>query len=466
MAPALHIRIDRSAKTTLAEQIRQGVLAAISSGALAPGARLPSWITLAAQLGVARGTVKSAYERLTDEQVLVSSRAGGTRVAGHPAGTARTASARKDSVPALYDYLLGVHGIFQMGVPAPDSLPIRLLARLRAQAARAETEARAIYPDPRGEAALRREIAAHVALARGLECSPSQVFVTAGFAGALGLVLSVLGVEGREAWVENPGFFQSRQALEFARLVTVPVPVDDEGIDVSRGMALSPHAALAMVTPGQQAPMGATLSLERRLELIAWAARTDAWIIEDDYLGELQLHRRAAPALASLDGSGRVIHIGSFSKTVSPALRLGFVIVPPALAPRFAEAALYLGSAPGPSVQHAIAQFMREGHYMRHLRRLKRLYAARGEALKATWEQRGYRVHIGGLAAVVRLPDSVCDVEVAERALRQGLAPSPLSPWYAPGTRAESGLVLGVATVDEKQIPAACDRLDALIHAA
>ena len=464
MAPALHIRIDRSAKATLAEQIRLGVIAAINSGALAPGARLPSWITLAAQLGVARGTVKSAYERLADEQVIVSSRSGGTKVANHPVGSGRAAhSTETDTQPALYQHLLAGPAIFQMGVPASDGFPTNLLARLRAQAARDEVAAPAIYPDPRGAIEFRREIAAHVALARGLECRPSQIFITTGFAGALGMTLRVLGAEGRQAWMENPGFFQSRKALELARLVTVPIPVDEDGIDVSYGIGNAPDAALALVTPGQQAPLGATLSLNRRLELIAWAARTGAWIIEDDYLGELQLNRRAAPALASLDRDGRVIHIGSFSKTISPALRLGFVVAPTHLVDRFAEAALGFGSAPGPAVQLAIAQFMREGHYMRHLRRMKRIYSARSEALQAELERKGYRVHIGGLAAVVHLPDGTSDVIAAQNALRQGLAPSPLSPWFNPGTEHQAGLLLGIATVKEAQIPAACEQLHQLI---
>lgn len=466
MTTAWPIRIDRSAKDTLAEQIRQGVIAAINRGALAPGARLPSWISLAAQLGVARGTIKSAYERLADEQVIVSSRSGGTRVAQHPPGVGRAApSAGADTPSGPYPHLLAGPAIFQMGVPAADAIPTSLLTRLRAQAARAEVAAPAVYPDPRGDIELRREIAAHVALARGLECHPSQIFITAGFAGALGITLRVLAAEGRQAWMENPGFFQSRKALELARLVPVPIPVDEDGIDVSHGMDKAPDAALALVTPGQQAPLGATLSLKRRLELIAWAARANAWILEDDYLGELQLNRRAAPALASLDRDGRVIHMGSFSKTISPALRLGFIVAPTALVPRFAEATLCFGSAPGPAVQRATAQFMREGHYMRHLRRLKRIYSARSEALQVALERKGYRVRIGGLAAIVHLPDDVSDVSIAQHALDRGLAPSPLSPWFSPGTEHTSGLLLGVATVNEKQVSAACQQLHRLIGA-
>jgi GntR family transcriptional regulator/MocR family aminotransferase len=463
MPHVLDIRIDRSATSTLTEQIRLGVLAAIRSGALAPGAKLPSWQALAAQLGVARGTVKSAYERLADEQVIVSSRPGGTRVAEHPSATRCAPTAGSEDVPELYQHLFVGPAMFQMGVPASDCFPASLFARLRAHAARREVSAPAVYPDPRGELELRREIAAHLALARGIECRPSEIFVTAGFAGALEFTLRVLGLEGRTAWMEDPGFFQSRMALKLARLVPVPVPVDEDGIDVARGIEQCPDAALALVTPGQQAPLGATLSLSRRVALIRWAERTGAWIIEDDYLGELQLQRRAAPALASLDHKGRVIHIGSFSKTISPALRLGFIVAPAGLVDLFTEAVMCLGSAPGPAVQLATARFMREGHYMRHLRRMKRVYSARGEALQSALERKGYHVQIGGLAALVCLPDGVPDVSVAKEARAHGLAPEPLSTWFAPSSVRKSGLLLGVATADEARLSPACERLHHLI---
>ena len=464
MPDALDIRIDRSAASTLTEQIRSGVLAAIRSGALAPGAKLPSWQALAAQLGVARGTVRSAYERLADEQVIVSSSPGGTRVAEHPA-TARTVpAAGSEDVPELYQHLFVGPAMFQMGVPASDCFPTSLFARLRAHAARREVAAPTTYPDPRGELEFRREIAAHLALARGIQCRPSQIFVTAGFAGALEIALRVLRMEGRTAWMENPGFFQSRMALELAQLVPVPVPVDDEGMDVHHGIEQCPDAALALVTPGQQAPLGGTLSLGRRVALIAWAARTGAWIIEDDYLGELQLRRRAAPALASLDHDGRVIHIGSFSKTISPALRLGFIVAPAGLVDQFTKAVMCLGSAPGPAVQHATARFMHEGHYMRHLRRMKRVYCTRGAALQGALEGKGYQVQIGGLAALLRLPDEVPDIAVAREARAWGLAPEPLSPWFAAGGSRQSGLLLGIATADEAKLSIACDRLHQLIE--
>ncbi|HEY0505772.1 MAG TPA: PLP-dependent aminotransferase family protein [Lysobacter sp.] len=465
MAATLRLRLDRSSRITLAEQIRAGILAAVESGTLAPGARLPSWLDLAAQLGVSRGTVKTAYERLADEQIIVAHGPGGSRVSDHAASAASATAtpAQPDPLPALYQDFFSGPAIFQMGVPASDCFPASLFARLRANAARLEVAAPAVYPDPRGEFELRRVIAGHLGLARGIQCHPSQVFVTAGYAGALGLVLRVLQCEGRTAWMEDPGFFQGRMALELAGLSLVPVPVDEDGMDVRHAIEHAPHAALALVTPGQQAPLGATLSLARRVQLIDWAARNEAWVIEDDYLGELQLKRRAAPALASLDRNGRVVHIGSFSKTISPTLRLGFAVVPAALAPRFAEAAMCLAPAPGPAVQLATAEFMRDGHFMRHLRRMKRIYAARSEALQAALLAKGYTAHAGGLAVLLRLPEGTDDVAICREAQAFGLAPVPLSAWHSPAGPRPPGLLLGVSTAVEAQVPAACERLHRLI---
>jgi GntR family transcriptional regulator/MocR family aminotransferase len=453
-------QLDRSAKTPLAEQIRQGVSAAIESGVLAPGARLPSWLDLAAQLGVARGTVRTAYEKLTAAQLIVASRATGTRVADRP-----PVAVRQETPPEPGSFIESYRrrtagpAIFQMGVPAQDAFPAKLFASIRARAVRAEASAPALYPDPRGELELRREIAAYLALARGVECSPSQVFVTAGFSGGLGLALRVLGLEGRKAWTEDPGYPFTRRGLELARLSLAPVPVDAEGLDVDHGLRHAPDAALAVVTPGQQAPLGVPLSLARRLRLLDWAAQQGAWVIEDDYLSELQLKGRAAPALASLDRAGRVIHIGSFSKTLSPALRLGFLVVPPTLASRFAETATCLAPPPGPSTQLAIAEFMREGHYLRHLRRAKRIYAVRRDALIRQLRPRAPDVEITGLAARLPLPDGAPDEAIARELRAFGLAPVPLSPWHASPASARAGLLLGVATAPPEQLARACARL-------
>lgn len=463
MPQPLKIELDRSAKTPLAEQIRMAIGAAIEGGVLAPGARLPSWLDLAAQLGVARGTVRLAYDRLSDAQLIVASRAAGTRVADRPP---ERPQAEEHSDPGsfmqMYQQLTSGPAIFQMGVPAQETLPARLFTKVRSFALRAESSAFVGYPDPRGELELRREIAAYLAIARGMACSPAQIIVTSGFSGGLGLALRVLGLDGQKAWFEDPGFPFTRHGLELARLALVPVPVDEHGIDVDYGLRHAPDAALALVTPGQQAPLGATLSLARRLQLLDWAKKQGAWIIEDDYLSELQLSARAAPALASL--GQRVIHIGSFSKTISPALRLGFVVAPLPLASRFAEVAACLAPAPWLSVQLATAQFMREGHYMRHLRRLKRLYSAQRDGLLKCLDVLGFETKCAGLAVLVRLPDGAPDVTIFRESLAFGLGPAPLSPWYMSPAGARSGLLLGIATAPERNLARNCERLQEVIR--
>lgn len=465
MVQHLPLQLDRSAKTPLAEQIRKGIAAAIESGVLAPGARLPSWLDLAAQLGVARGTVRSAYETLSAAQLIVASRAAGTRVADRPPLAARPEPPPEaGSFMQMYRDFTAGPAMFQMGVPAQEVFPAKLLARLRSHAIRAISSAPARYPDPCGELDFRREIAAYLAVARGIECSPAQVFITAGYGAGLGLALRVLGLHEGKAWIEDPGFLSTRHGLQLAGLSPVPIPVDADGIDVDHGLQQAPDATLAVVTPGQQAPLGFPLSLARRLRLLDWAARQGAWVVEDDYLGELQLKGRATPALASLDRAGRVIHIGSFSKTISPTWRLGFLVAPASLASRFAEVVACLAPAPGPDIQAATAAFMRDGHYLRHLRRTKRIYSAQRDALLECLRPRTEEVAVAGLAVLLSLPAGTPDLAIAREALPFGLAPAPLSLWYASADSARPGLLLGVATAPPKHLARSCDRLFGIIE--
>lgn len=467
MSKSLDLNLDRAAKIPLAEQIRRGVAMAIEDGVLAPGARLPSWQDLAAQLGVARGTVRTAYEKLAAGQLIEASRATGTRVAQRPRALVRS-EPPPDEGSFMSIYLERTQGptLFQMGVPAAETFPATLFARIRAHAIRAEATVAPLYPDPRGEFELRREIASYVAVARGITCSPSQVMITGGFGAGLGLSLSVLGLAGQTAWIENPGFPWTRKGLELARLSLAPIPVDADGIDIDHGLRHHPDAKLILVTPGQQAPLGSILSLERRLRLLEHAAAHQVWVIEDDYLSELQLSGRAAPALASLDRDGRVIHIGSFSKTISPTIRLGFLIAPLALASRFADVAACLAPAPCPAVQVAIAEFMREGHYMRHLRRTKRAYAAKRKALldRLQTAMPPDQVAAAGLAVLLKFLKGTSDIAVAREVSAFGMAPSPLSAWYASADNAESGLLLGIATAPTKHLARSCDRLFEVIR--
>ncbi|UKJ75237.1 PLP-dependent aminotransferase family protein [Azospirillum brasilense] len=464
----LDIALSRTAKVPLSAQIHAALRDAIRNGRLAGGARLPSWRDLAVQLGVSRGTVRDAYERLIDEQLAVGLGAAGTRVAeGAMAGPSPDGPVQAPSFPELFSNFERAPLPFQMGVPAQDAFPFTLWSRIVGRAARAAAAAPVGYPDPRGHPDLRREIAAVLAIARGIRCTPEQIFITAGYSGALGLVIRALRLDGATAWMEEPGFPLTRRALHLAGMTVVPVPTDGAGIDVDAGLARAPAAGLAVVTPGQQAPLGVTMTLQRRLALLEWASRAGAWIVEDDYLSELQLKGRAAPALASLDRDGRVLHAGTFSKTISPALRLGFLMVPPGLTGLFGEAAACLSPAPAAAMQRAVADFMAGGHYFRHLRRMKRLYAVRQQALLATMrDAAGAESPMaveasGSLSVRLDLPPGSRDVGIAAAAQADGLAPVPLSPWYADGPEAARprGLLLGITNLQERRLSDDCRRL-------
>ena len=294
---------------------------------------------------------------------------------------------------------------------------------------------------------MRREIAAYVAIARRISCTPSQVIITTGYGGGLGLAIHVLKLDGRKAWVENPGYPINRSFLAFAGIKPVPIAVDADGMMVESAVLSDPDAALAIVTPGQQAPLGMTMSSRRRNALLAWAADTNAWIIEDDYLGELQLSGRAAPALATDNADGRVIYIGTFSKTISPTLRLGYVIVPPGLEARFGEGAASFAPAPSPFLQSAIAEFIRGGHYLRHLRRMKTLYVARRDLLIEHLTQSRMSEHadleVAGLSVVIKLAHAD-DLPITRAARKHHLAAAPLSNWYFGGSADQSGVLLSV----------------------
>jgi GntR family transcriptional regulator/MocR family aminotransferase len=459
----LPIKVDRARRTPLAAQIYGAIREGIENGRLTSGARLPSWRDLAAQLGVSRGTVRAAYDRLIAEQFAIGLGPAGTRVAERqPLSSPPEWSQEPQLLPELFYGFGSMPLAFQMGVPAQDAFPFKLWSRIVTRETRQAAAAPVTYPDPRGDPELRKEVAAYLGLARGLQCNPSQVLITGGFSGALGLAIRGLQLERMGAWIEDPGFPLTRTALGLAGMAVTGVPVDAEGLDVAAGVQTAAGAKLAVVTPGQQAPLGMTMSLPRRLALLAWARRNDAWIIEDDYLSELQLKGRAAPALASLDHGGRVLYIGSFSKTISPALRLGFIVVPPELVRSFGELAACLAPAPAAAVQRAVAEFLREGHYIRHLRRMKRLYTARREALlRCLGEMASGSITVqatAGLAVVLLLPEFMSDVDIASRALPFGLAPAPLSPWYTQSPR-QQGFLLGVTNLNERRLPADGRRL-------
>jgi GntR family transcriptional regulator/MocR family aminotransferase len=460
-------------------QIHERIRSAILAGRLPPGTRLPSWDSLAGQLGVARGTVKAAYDWLAGEGYVVGRGPAGTVVnpdlrvpleepGGAPAEVPPPAAIGPGAEPAPFDMPSGVTARpFQPGVPALDAFPRKLWCRLAARHAGQLRPAEMGYQDPAGHPALRAAIAGYLGVPRGIACSPAQVFVTAGFAGALDLLTRALLRPGDRVWVEDPGFPRTRQALALAGAEIVPVPVDREGLDVIQGLARAPDARFAVVTPSHQAPLGMPLSLPRRLGLLSWAARSGGWIVEDDYYGEFRFAGPPPPALKGLDAAGRVIYAGSFSKVLLPALRLGYAVVPEPEVGRFARAASHLVPAQAPPMQQAVAGFMADGHFGRHIRRMRGLYAQRRRALvEALREACGTRARVEdrdtGMHLLLRLPPGSDDVALARRAAGHGLGPVPLSVW-AVEVDCGPGLLLSFTNIPAEAAGEQAHRLAALL---
>lgn len=449
---------------SLTHQVCDNIRTAINDGRLEIGARLPSVRDLAAQLGVARGTVQAAYDALVSELLLSTGGSAGTRVIARP--PIHVALPQAPIARPLATMLRGFSLTalpFQTGVPAQDAFPTKLWASLLGRAVRDDAMRPTTYSDPRGHPELRAQIAAYLAIARGIRCMPDQVIVTACYRAGLALALQVLGATGQRAWMEEPGYPITRMGLEMAGVIPIGVRVDGEGLDVAAGVALAPDARIAIVTPGQHSPLGATMSHARRQTLLGWAAAADGWIIEDDYLGELQLGARAAPALASGDATGRVIHVGSFSKTLKPGIGIGFVVAPMALATRFGLAAATLGPSFFVPSQLAVAQMLAEGHYLRHLRSMKRLYAERLATLHRALAPDHPLETVAGPIALLRLPPEVDDMTLVRRAPELGIAPSPLSPWFQHAANRTPGLMLSATNLRPNRVEEAVAALRRLL---
>jgi GntR family transcriptional regulator/MocR family aminotransferase len=444
------ITIDPAEPGPLYLQIATRLRSAIATGALSSGARLPSARTLSAQLGVARGTVDAAYDLLAGEGAIEPRGAAGTIISVQVNGLAK---APAQWALGLARPRIAAHAAplpFQRGLPALDAFPRKLWSALTAKAARAMTEADLAYPDACGALALREEIVAYVGLARGVVCAPHQVFVTPGYQGALTFVRQVLIRPGDAVWVEDPGHPQAFQAMEVGGASLVPVPVDAEGMRVQAGVAAAPRAKLAVVTPTHQSPLGVSMSLPRRMALLAWAEEARAWVLEDDYDAEFRYTGPSPPSLKSLDRGERVLFGGSFSKTLYPGLRLGYLVVPDALIETMTRAARLITRGPPLLEQNVTAAFMAGGHFARHVKRMRGLYARRRAALAEALSGH-FQVELaaGGMHLLARLPDGVDDGDVVRRALAAGLAPmalSGLSIAHHPG----HGLMLGFTNVREE----------------
>jgi GntR family transcriptional regulator/MocR family aminotransferase len=312
------------------------------------------------------------------------------------------------------------------------------------------------YGDAKGYMPLREAIAEYLGAARAVRCEPSQILVTTGSQQGLQLSAQVLLDTNERVWVEEPGYPGARQALMMAGAKLVPVPVDHEGLDVAEGIRRARSAHAVYITPSHQYPLGVTMTATRRMLLLHWAMRTGAWIIEDDYDSEYRLGGRPIASLQGLDTDARVIYIGTFSKVMFPALRLGYVVVPKDLVEAFSTARDATDQFSSTLYQAALADFIRQGHFARHVRRMRMLYIERRTALVETIRQRlsDKLTVIGaeaGLHLVTLLSRGVNDVAISLRAAEMGISAMPLSSCYAQPPLV-GGLILGYGGTDARQI--------------
>lgn len=457
-ASALDLQIDRTLELPMYLQICARFKTAIEQGHLHAGDRVPAVRALATELNLARGTVEMAYRILTDEGYLQVRGAAGTIVS--PSLPQPVVQKRQAVLPETMASTLDHDGKapkpLQLGLPALDAFPRKVWNRLVGHRLRSSEPMRLGYPHPAGYEQLRERIATYLGVSRGVACVPEQVFITTGLRNTLELTLSSLSTAGDGFWFEDPGYILARPFLQNAAVKVVPVPVDEHGMMVEAGKRLDPYARFAMVTPSHQSPLGVTLSLERRMALLEWASSSGSWIIEDDYDSEFRYQGRPLPALKSLDRNDRVIYAGTFSKVLFPGLRLAYAVAPLSAVARFQAVSSNLNAGCPYLFQAGVADFMADGHFSRHLKKMRQLYAERRMVTQQVFQEvLGERVRIdlrpGGLHMLASLADHENDVMLTERAREQGLALHALSRWYI-DAKPRQGLLLGFANViDEKE---------------
>ena len=471
----MELHVTLAGRRDLSGQIYSQLRAAILDGRLRPGDGVPPTRELAARLGVARNTAGAAYERLISEGFLAGKIGAGTFVAGSAARTTspRRAPAAADLRPRALWESIPPEPIasppcghdFQLGVPDSRLFPYTSWRRLVARELRPSRLRQAGYGDPSGDPALRETIARHIGTARSVQAGADDVMVTNGAQQALDLIARVLVEPGSLVAVEDPGYPMARLAFQAHGARIAPVPVDGEGLVVE---SLPAAARLVYVTPSHQFPLGMAMSLARRLQLLAWAERKGSVIVEDDYDSEFRFGGRPLEPLQCLDREGRVLYVGSFSKVLLPALRLGYLVAPASLRPALRAARMLTDSHSPLATQAALARFMDEGLFARHVRSARREYQVRRERLeRALARDLADRVEpvpgAAGLHLGVRFRDPAIDAEeVARRAAIAGVGVTPFSR-YAVAT-APSGLALGYGAIAAPRIDEGIRRLAACMR--
>ena len=483
----LSIQIDHEAHQALSTQLCVALRDIILTGGFAAGERLPATRTLARDLKLSRTTIIEAFSRLTAEGLIESRTGSGTFVSTVMATTRpRPPKAVPPTLPLAAPRLSTVMSqaiarfgerqrlphaprAFTTALPAFDAFPMAQWSRLSAKYLRGARDDVMGYGDPYGAPALRRAVASHLRANRGITCDPEQVFIVGGAHQAFHLIGTMLLNPGDKVWFENPGAIGARNSLIASGAELVPVPVDDEGLCVAVGLKLARKFRLAFVTPSHQQPLGSVMSLKRRFALLHAAEQANAWVIEDDYDGEFFFGGRPPPTLKSVDTTGLVIYVGTFSKSLFPALRLGYLLAPPALVDTFRIVmSKFLQGVPS-HTQGVVGEFIDEGHFAAHTRRMRQTYLERHDALvhAAGRHLKGLLDVVptdSGLHTVGYLARALREADIAQDADRRDIAVSPIGR-FAIAPVAVNGLVLGFGSVAPKAIEAGVKMLASVIDA-
>lgn len=485
--PTAAVSLDRTSAAPLYQQLYHALRTAIVEGRISSGTRLPSSRALAADLDISRNTVIAVYDQLSSEGYVTGVAGSGTFVAAvvpdstmeaHAAANARSATPAAATALARFGRVAQeIHPApapfytwqpFMPGVPDVSRFPTRIWRALTMHHWDRSPERLLGSHPSAGHETLRAAITGYLGATRGIDCIPDQIIIVSGTQQSVSLATRVLLEPGQRVWVENPGYGAAKLAFHAAGAKLVPVPVDGEGLRVSDGRALCEGASAAYVTPSNQFPLGVTMSAGRRFALLDWASECDAWILEDDYDSEFRYSGRPVAALQGLDRSNRVIYMGTFSKVLFPSLRLGYMIVPVDLAPTFAAAQAIDNGPVGTIEQAVLADFLLQGHFARHVRRMRKLYAERQATfLKLIHTELAGLVSAShapaGIHLIGWLPPGVDDRSIARSAASNGVWVVPLST-LADGRLERPGLVMGYAGGDEASMRAGIARLGSAIR--
>lgn len=466
--------IVRGNGTSLFNQIYEALRQAILSNRLHVGVQLPATRLLAKELKVSRNTVMAVYEQLVAEGYLQGKGGSGTFVATDlPVDLLET---RNEIIPAkstssrqiakrsrvffetsfCFTSTPNKPRAFQTGFSAIDEFPVEVWTRITSRKLRTMPRHRLDYCETQGYPLLQEEVAKYLAASRGVRCEANQVIIVAGSQQGLDLIARVLLDEGDEAWIEDPSYFGAKGALLASGAKLIPVPLDSEGLNIKQGEQFSKKPRLAYVTPSHQFPMGVVMSLSRRLELLEWANKNSAWIIEDDYDSEFRYEGKPLMTLQGLDDDNRVIYIGTFSKVLFPSLRLGYIVVPPDLVESFTNALSFILFHAPMIEQVVLTDFIKKGHFGRHIRRMRNFYAARQKVLLNVLNKRlsdylEVEKDVAGMHLVAWLKNGLNDKEVAEKALEYGVYAPPVS-FYCTKAKLPDGILLGYTGISPAEI--------------